>query len=482
MPSEYEIQFHRSFLSLKMALAIWNDYYRYQNSPGGRPPDRERKIESDPVYAYHDFQGPHWPSKPPGDPAARDKKYNAMLARDDGSFESLVITTKRGLTGQNFASAATPWELTNSVLCTGGTFNPIVNAMMEVTGHYRNVNQQQLIHPKGINFSEPSEYLANEVQLYYLPEAHVTKNTAWAGSNATVRFHPAPEGWESFSGYNGGIDILVLPNGEVIGANGHRFSSNNGHAVSVMSPLDFWAPGSRLLASAIRGLTNRMSAAVVRGFKVLTTPSKELAKSTVALLSGKTSIGMAVSTGTLPFHQAGRRTIIMGADMAPMKAAYTVIKTPPKTYDVIIHGDDAGFYILVKRIPHPDPKKVKEIYRKASVREVANLVRPHLAPDDEIRLLACTTGNPKGPAQQLANELGKHKVWAPDKPVANQHGIFKEENGQVIKIGKANAFVPTEGGKFWQFIPERGAAQLAGKGGKVTGDVVKGEINPAAGR
>lgn len=482
MLSEHEIQFHRSFLGLKMALAIWNEDYTHQNTRGG-PPDRQRRRESDPVYAYHVHTGPHWPSKPPG--TGPDKKYNALLARTDGSFEPLVITTKRGMTGQNFAGAATPWELTNSVLCGGGKFNPIVNAMMEVTGHYANVWDTQLIRPAGISFTDPAECLTNEVPLYLWIHEVRKENTAWVGSNGSVYNLPAPEGWESFKSppiWNGGIDVLVLLNGEVIGAAGKPFQSNNGHAPSVMSPLDFWAPGSRLLAAGIRALTNRISAAAVKGFKVLTTPSKGLAVATVARLSGKTSPGMAVSTGTLPFEQAGRRTIIMGEDMAYMKVAFAKLPTPPKTYDVVIHGDDAGFYILVKRIPHPDPKKVKEIYRKASVREIANLVRPHLAPDDEIRLLACTTGNPKGPAQQLANELAKHNVWAPDNTAFSAHGIFKVENGQVIKIGKANALVPADGGKFWQFIPERGAAKLAGKSGTVSENEVKGVINPAAGR
>src|SRR4051794_7194927 len=103
MPSEYEIQFHRSFLALAMSLKIWNDDYTYQNERGG-PPGRQNKMESDPVFAYHVHQGPHWPSKPPGD--GPDKKYNALLARTDGSFESLVIITKRGMEGQNFTSAA----------------------------------------------------------------------------------------------------------------------------------------------------------------------------------------------------------------------------------------------------------------------------------------------------------------------------------------------------------------------------------------
>ena len=36
MPSDYEILFHRSFLNLEMAKAIWNEDYIYQNARGGR--------------------------------------------------------------------------------------------------------------------------------------------------------------------------------------------------------------------------------------------------------------------------------------------------------------------------------------------------------------------------------------------------------------------------------------------------------------
>jgi hypothetical protein len=502
MLSEHEIQFHRSFLSLKLALAIWNDYYKYQNSPGGRPPDREKKIESDPVYAYHDFQGPHWPSKPPGDPAARDKKYGALLARADGSLEPLVVTTKRGMSGQNFASAATPWEVTNSVLCGAGEFSPIVNPMMEVTGHYRNVNQQQLIHPKGIDFSEPSEYLTNEVPLYYLPEAHVTKNTAWAGSNGRVTFHPAPEGWEAFTQYNGGIDILVLPNGEVIGAHGHLYSSNNGHAVSVMSPLDFWAPGSRLLASGIRALTNRISAAAVKGFKVLTAPSKQLAALSVARLAGKTLPGVAAQTVPVAFK--GSRALVLGDDMAAITTSANQVPGQSGLFDVIVHGDKTSFWILRNKA-----------WEKVSVRDLANAIRPKLGPNDKIRLIGCETGVQGGPAQQLADELGRN-VFAPTTAVYPELGTFfkashrqfnqiqagtvyesvkgylygvvpdkfgkyvTSRGGELVKHVPGKSLVPVDGGTFKELIAQRGAGQLAGQGGKVVGNEVSGVINPGA--
>lgn len=453
MPSEQEIQFHRSFLGLRMALEIWNEDYTYQNTRGG-PPNRQKKRESDPVYAYHVHQGPHYPSKPPGD--RPDKKYDAILARSDGSFDRLVIITKRGLSGQNFLSVATAWELTNSVLCGGGKFTPVVNAMMEVTGHYANVRDTQLIRPAGISLTDPEECIAKEVPLY------LWINEIRDGNS--VRDLPAPEGWASFKEYHGGIDVLVLPNGEVVGAKGRLFQSNNGTTYSVISPLDFWAPGSRIVAAGIRGLTNRISAAAVRGLRVISAPSKELALLSAARLS-KTLPGVAVSTrGVLPVEHLARRTLIMGEDLPKFRGLMAKSQTQPGFYDVVIHGDSTSFQILIKA-------NGKEVWREVSVREVAAAIGPKLAPGDKIRLLACDVGTTGGPAQQLANELNR-TVWASNTPLpATPKGV-----------GTQKAFAPIKGGKFHEFLPERGAVKLSGGGGKVTGNEVQGVINPGRSR
>ncbi len=450
MPSEFEIQFHRSFLGLKLALAIWNEDYTYQNTRGG-PPDRQKRMESDPVYAYHVQKGPRYPAKPPGDKP--DKRYSAFLARSDGSFEPLIITTKRGLSGQNFPIAATPWELTHSVLCGGGKFTPIVNAMMEVTGHFANVGQEQLIRPAGIDIKDPAECIAKEVPLYlWIQEIHDT-------SRNSVTNLPAPEGWEGFRNRHGGIDVLVLPNGEVIAAKGIAFQGNNGSTYSVMSPLDFWAPGSRVVAAGVRGLTNRMSAAAVRGMKVLTTPSKDLALLSASRLSN-TLPGVAVSArGVVPAEHLGRRTLIMGEDLAHFRGLMARSHSQSGFYDVVIHGDSTSFQILIK-------VNGKEVWREVSVREVAAIIGPKLAPGDKIRLLACEVGQAGGPAQKLANELNR-TVWAPSTALpATPKGV-----------GARKAFKPIDGGKFYEFVPERGAAKLSGNGGKVTGNEVKGVIN-----
>ena len=434
-----------------MALAIWNEDYNYQNTRGG-PPDRQKRRESDALYAYHVHQGPHYPSKPPGD--TPDKKYDAFLARSRRQFRTPGYHHQEGLTGQNFPSVATQWELANSVLCGTFQFTPIVNAMMEVTGHYANVMDTQLIHPAGISFTSPEECITNEVPLYlWINEIH----------NDIFGEQPScPGGVELFREYHGGIDVLVLPNGEVIGAKGKLFQSNNCSTYSVMSPLDFWAPGSRMVAAGIRGLTSRISAAAVRALKADdNSPTKELALSSVARLS-ETLPGVAVSTrGVLAVEHLGRRTLIMGEDLAKFRSLMARSHSEAGFYDVVIHGDSTSFQILMK-------VNGKEVWREVSVREVAAAIGPKLAPGDKIRLLACDVGNTGGPAQQLANELNR-TVWASSTPLpATPKGV-----------GAQKAFVPIQSGKFHEFVPQRGAAKLSGSGGKVTGNEVQGVINPA---
>ncbi len=452
MPSDDEILFHRSFLGLEMARAIWNEDYINQNERGGR--DRQKRCESDPVYAYHVRQGPHYPAKPPGD--TPDKRYSALLCRSDGSLAPLVIITKRGLTGQNFPVAATQWELTNSVLCGPFKFNPIVNAMMEVTAHCANVWDSQLICPAGFSSMPPEECLANMVPLYLWIKEFSTPSSEYG---KVWNNREAPKGWESFGGrgrYNGGIDVLVLPNGEVIAAKGKPYQSNNGTTYAVMSPLDFWSPGSGLLAAGIRTLTGRISVAAVRAFKALLTDASE----ELAMSVSRTLPGVAVSTrGLLTLEHLGRRTIIAGEDLAKIRVRVLLAQPEPGFYDIWIHGDSTSFKILVKTVDG------KGVLRNVSVREIADAVKPRLLPGDKIRLIACDAGNTGGPAQELADELN-HTVWASSTKV----------DALPETVGARQVFVP-DGGKFSEFVPSRGAAKLSGPGGKVTTNEVQGEIN-----
>ena len=469
MPSDYEMQFHRSFLGLKMALAIWNEDYTYQNTRGG-PPDRQKRRESDPVYAYHVHQGPHYPAKPPGD--TPDKRYNAFRSRSDGHFEPLVIITKRGLSGQDFRVAATQWELANSALCGAGRFTPIVNEMMGVTGHYANVVDTQLIRPAGISLTSPEECIANQVPLYLW-----IKQFSREGREGEVWDNlPAPKGWESFRDhYGGGINVLVLPNGEVIGAKGKRFQSNNGTTYSVMSPLDFWAPGSRLLATGIRGLTNRITVAALRALRVIVTaPSEELALLAVRELALSSAVplsgtlpGVAVSARGFTVEQAAGRTFILGEDMAAVRAQMDLIPTEAGFHDLVIHGESTGFKILIRT----EANGVK-VFRDVSLREVADIIGPKLPPGVQLRLLSCNAA--KGPAKQLANDLNR-TVWGANRKVWTKQ----------MDVGARKVLVPTnvakgaglDGGKFIEFRPERGAAEWSGNAGKATGNQVHGELN-----
>lgn len=441
MPSEQEIQYHRTFLSLHWCERVFNDSWRYQNDPDTLRRSQENLIGSNPVLKSHVHSCPKYPQTAPGlDPQARP--YQAQLTQDGKKFEPLKIIPKRG---QKFAYAATPWELAYSVLGPGSGFNPVVNPWMEVTGHYANVSGTDLIYPEKIHFENVGDYLTNEVPIY-------------------VRTAAPPDGWAQFTQYKGGIDVLVLPNGTVIGAKGYPFGSNNGQAIPVMSPLDFWTPGAGLAARAIRAITDRLGRAVREGFQFLRGPTKELAESSAKRLAGKTLTGMAVQTrGLLPteVQHFGRRTLVMGEDMAELRGIMAHSYSQPGLYDVIIHGDAKTFLIRVKTKPNGE-----QIWKDVSVSELANIIRPRLAPGDKIRLLACDVGSAGGPARQLANELNR-TVFAPNTSLPAR---------PTAKYGR-KTFVPLDGGKFYVFVPHRGDAALAGKGGKVTGNRVQGEIN-----
>jgi hypothetical protein len=461
MPSEQEERHHRTFLSLPMCLTIYNEDERYQHNPGGVP-DRQRKIESNPVFEYHVHSCPRYPQRAPGQPI--DRQYDAWLARDDGSFAAFQIIPKRD---QRFASVATPWELKNSVLCGGWQFNPVVNSSMEVTGHYAHVEGEHLIHPKGIHLADISDYITNKIEIY-LWDYQVFDAHGKRFLNASEFY--LPPGWETFAHlqYGAGVSVLVLPNGKIIGARGKVFKSNSGETISTVSPLDFWTPGQRLVAGAIRGLTNRVGAVARAGFQFLKGPTKELAELAVARLAGKTLPGMAVPTrGVLPVNveHFGRRTLIMGEDMAHFRTVIAHSNSESGFYDVIVHGDTTGFSILEKTKPNGE-----KIWRDVSVREVADVIRPKLAPGDQVRLLSCETGAcTVGPAQQFANELDR-TVWAPSAVLPGRPAVTKG----VIR----RSFKPRDGGTFYEFVPvHRGDGTLVGPGGgKVTGDVLHGDI------
>jgi hypothetical protein len=150
----------------------------------------------------------------------------------------------------------------------------------------------------------------------------------------------------------------------------------------------------------------------------------------------------------------------MGEDLPKFRGLMAQSKTEPGFYDVVIHGNSTSFRVLIKA-------NGKAVWRDVSVREVAAAIGPKLAPGDKIRLLACDVGTTGGPAQQLATMMNR-TVW----------GSSTKLPAVPKGVGARKAFTPRKGGKFYEFVPERGDAKLSGAGGKVTGNEVQGEINP----
>jgi hypothetical protein len=173
-----------------------------------------------------------------------------------------------------------------------------------------------------------------------------------------------------------------------------------------------------------------------------------------------------MSTGGLrPEHvrHLGRRTLIADEDMASSVKALSVSNAESGFYDVAIHGNSTSFRLLVKTLPDG-----RRVFRDVSVRDVADAVRQQLAPGDKIRLFSCSVGGTGGPAQQLANELNC-TVWAATTTVYKTPTVTPG----VIRT----AFVPAKGGKFNEFLPERGAVSF--KGGKGSANELHGVILPS---
>lgn len=148
-------------------------------------------------------------------------------------------------------------------------------------------------------------------------------------------------------------------------------------------------------------------------------------------------------------HHFGRRTLIAGEDMAASRTALAHSHTESGFYDVAIHGNSFSFRLLEKTLSNGT-----RVFRDVTARDVANAVRPQLAPGDKIRLFSCSVGVTGGPAQELANELGR-TVWAATTAVLKE----PTRTAGVIRT----AFVPRGGGTFHEFLPNRRAVTTAVK-------------------
>lgn len=351
---------------------------------------------------------------------------------------------------QNFEKYATRWEFFWSPLARryGSLLTPVVDKSGAVIGYAGNIDYQ-----------------------YFLIE-HRANSDPYDTPKAPVKSVDVLKHYRLFVGTN---DFYGRKDLKVFGSNLHtrhtvvtdiygevmsyEVGGTIDHSISSISWLEIG--GMLGLARTALRLTVSLGST---GLRTLTrrppTPVETwMATKTLTVPSGR----------LLPTHvhhfKGGRRTLIAGEDMAASQSALAKSHTVSGFYDVAIHGNSTSFRLLEKTLPNG-----KRVFRDVSVRDVADAIRPHLAPGDKIRLFSCSVGVTGGPAQQLANELGR-TVWAATTAVPKTPTVTP---GVIL-----TAFVPKGGGKFHEFLPQRGAAHLSGSGGKVTGDELAGEIRPA---
>lgn len=441
MSTDQELQYQRTFLSLPICRTIYNEDDRYHNYPGG-PPNRQRKIESDPVFKYHVHSCPRYPQRAPGSPV--DRQYQALLAGDDGSLKPVVIIPKRG---QQFLRAATEFEREYSELCTGQSygFKPIVNSQMEVTGHYNTVNGEKLIGPKLDNVHPDNTYPHNRGAPDTLFEAYLRNDIPvffWGKVKAR------PSSWRAMGYAVELFTILVLPNGDI--TTGWYSRSTDG-VESSWSPFDF-GNLAKIGSKAITAFGRKLDRAVLRGYQAMKTPTKELAELSAKRVGSKTLIGVAVSPKTIPVAFQGRKALVLGDDMADITKHAMNIPSQPGLFDVIVHGDKTAFFILKNKT-----------WQSVSARDLANAIRNKLAPNDKIRLIGCETGAIGGPAQQLANELGRN-VFAPTTSVYPKLGSFFKSTHPKFQSIQGKTVFESVKGHLTEVAPGK-VGEVAARGG-----------------
>jgi hypothetical protein len=434
-------------------------------------------------------------AKPPTDAEAPAKdadwfrtKMRMFLNAHRYSRSSLTPVQLYLSPGQEFSEYLTPWEREWSVLARSyeNGFTPIVDEKGAVIAHRGTIqsigNSAALIATyEDLLYAAPNETLSktnfstpgqvDDWELNHDELSQMLKNGAEVyvhGRKKTV-----PPDWRRFDcTAETKFVVFVSIDGRVYDVQ----SANTGFLEDGYSFLDYLWVGQILARLGVKIGTRFVKALIRKAMTkaearlLLAGPTRELAKSSAVRLAGKTSPGMAVSkSGVLPVKHLGRRTLIMGEDMAEIESAMTRSHSVSGFYDVVIHGDEDGFHILLKTLPNG-----KEVWREVSVRELADAIRPHLAPGDKIRLLACNVGRGEGrPAQQLADSL-ERTVMAPNRSLPS---VPARTNGARLR-----SFVPREHGTFREFTPfapepQRGFAKLAGKG--VNTNEFQGEIRRA---
>lgn len=348
---------------------------------------------------------------------------------------------------QDFARYATNFEEENSILCDpasyrlahtvlsggpGQLFAPIVqntgSLCFLVVGHTGIVMGDRVIVPHSLaarSGGDPEAAMSTGIPLY------VTKDHT-----------RPPDEWLQLGVPDISYRVVVTPDGRVTRL--QKYSSRGVASANWIIDIVVAPAVIAMTKSGARMAMSLMESMPVGRTPMLAGPTRELAKEAAAAaelsaarLAGRTSPGMAVSTGgVLPVEHLGRRTLIMGDDLPKFRGLMARSHSESGFYDVVIHGNSTSFQILIKA-------NGKEVWKEVSVRDIANVIRPQLAPGDKIRLLACDVGKSGGPAQQLANELGR-TVWAPST---------KLDAVPALTVGGRASFVPGGGGKFYEFVP-----------------------------
>ncbi len=384
---------------------------------------------------------------------------------DTGSeYRTARIEEKRD---QDFQKVATPWELKWSRLVHWDLrLTPVVDnsgAVVAYTGNidYQNLLIDQTFHP--LPFAPGMEHV--ETLKHY--RVFVGTNEFYGRTDLKV------------FGDSGIARHTVLTDiyGEVM-----WFERGGRRDDSITSISWLEIAGSLTLARSV--LRIGLGLATSLGRTGLRTLTRRPPAPIPAMGPMNTMTGMAVATPTkIPLAFQGRKALVLGDDMATLTPHVNQIPSQPGLFDVIVHGDKTGFYILKNNA-----------WQKVSVSDLAHAIRTKLGPNDKIRLIGCETGVLGGPAQQLGSELGRN-VFAPTTAVYAKLGTFfkashpkfntingakvyesvkghltevtpdkfgkyvTSKGGELVKFVPGKSIVPVDGGTFTEIIAHRGSAE-----------------------
>jgi hypothetical protein len=386
------------------------------------------------------------------------------------SLVDVNIGIRESWRSQDFDRYCTLFEEETSILCDpttyrkdgyvpsggpGQLFSPVVqntgNQCLLVVGHTGIIMGDRLIVPEALNQlsgGTPERAMRLGEFPVYVAKAGLTR---------------PPADWSQLGSPDISYQVVVTPDGCVTGL--RQYSSRGVESANwvidlVVAPavLALAKSGARMAMSLMEsmpvGKAPTLAGMQARKIRTLGGPTRELARELVAARKlstaqpgGTASPGMG---GVLRVEHSGRRTLILGDDMAVVRSDMARSHSVSGFHDVVIHANEHGFQYLTT------PRGL-EVWRELSVQDVVRAVRDQLAPGDKIRLLACKAGknvkNVNTPAQQLADELGR-EVWAADATVWSIPGR-KLPSG---RFEPGRAFVPGDGkvdGFFGRYVPKQ---------------------------